>query len=63
MTIDTDEGFVLLVAENDAEAALLAPIAAAINRSDSTAPACLVDNLENGAEHRIINGILQLQVS
>ena len=63
MTIETDEGFVSLVAENDTEAALLVPVAEAINRDDPTCPARLTDNLENGPEKRIINGILTLTVS
>jgi hypothetical protein len=71
MRIETDEGFVSLIAENDEEAKLLAPIADAINKGGAetgvggeniSVPACLSDNLENGVEHRIINGILQLQI-
>ena len=63
MKIETDEGFISLVARNDAEAALLEPIMIAINADDPSAPACLNDNLENGPERRIINGVLNIQVS
>jgi len=64
MKIETDETLVMLVAKDDAEAAMLAPIAGAINAdSDGSFPACLVDNEENGAENRIINGILQITIT
>ena len=63
MRIESDEGFVLLVAKDDKEATLLAPIAEAINGDDKSFPALLVDNLEGGTEHRIINGVLQLTLS
>jgi hypothetical protein len=60
MKIETQEGFISLVAESDAEAALLSPIADAINASDKTFPAELTDNLEGGTDHRIINGVLTI---
>ncbi len=63
MRISSDEGFVLLIAKDDAEKALFQPIADAINSEDPELPAQIVDNLENGAENRIVNGILQIQVS
>lgn len=62
MRIESDEGFISLIAENDAEVAMLAPLAPAINGSDKSLPAQLVDNLENGPDNRLINGILQIQV-
>lgn len=50
-----------LIAENDGEATLLAPIEAAINSQDSKFPACLSHNLEGGPENRTINGRLDIK--
>ena len=50
MRISSDEGFVLLIAKDDAEKALFQPIADAINSEDPELPAQIVDNLENGAD-------------
>lgn len=65
MRIETDEGFVTLIAKDDAEANMLAPIAAAINAEvGSPFPAQLIDYVEDSLPgRRIINGTLQLQVS
>jgi hypothetical protein len=65
MTIDSDEGFVLLIAKDDAEAALLPPIVEAINAEVGRPfSACLVDRVQDGLPGgRILNGILQLQIS
>jgi hypothetical protein len=63
MRIETDEGFVSFIAKDSNEIDLLSKLMIAINSEDSTFPACMVDNLENGTEHRIIDGILQLKVS
>ena len=62
MRIETDEGFITLIAKDDAEKAMLQPLADAINSEDTTEPAQVVDNLENGPEHRIINGSLVIQI-
>lgn len=63
MRIESDEGFLLLIAKDDVEKALFQPIADAINSEDTKCPAQIVDNLQNGPENRIINGVLQIQVS
>ena len=61
MRIETDETLVMLVAEDDAEVKMLEPLAGAINKNGAIAQ--LVDNLENGPDKRVINGILQIQIS
>jgi hypothetical protein len=60
MKYETDEGFVSIIAENDQEAKLLAPVAAAL-QATSPSTVQLVDNTENGPENRIIDGVLQIQ--
>jgi hypothetical protein len=61
MFIESDEGFVSLIAESDAEAALFPPIVEALNKGkDSGLLASLTDNQE--PERPIPNGILQLQI-
>ena len=63
MKIETDGGqFVFLVAKDDAEATLLKPIVIAVNGESDANAACLFDNLENGVEHRILNGVLRLPI-
>ena len=64
MKLESDEGFVSLIAKDDAEAKLLVPIMEAINSENTPAPACLVDNrVDPDPQKWIINGILQLQIS
>jgi len=58
MRFEIDEATVTFTAETDVEARLLEPVAEALNASDKTLPARVVDNMENGPEHRIINGVL-----
>lgn len=54
-----------LIAENDAEIALLAQLDIAINSNNDLSvnpafPSLLLDNLEGGVENRVINGILEI---
>jgi hypothetical protein len=61
MRYETDEGFVSIIAENDAEAALLKAVFDLLAQN-TPSTVQLVDNAENPG-NRIIDGILVLQVS
>jgi hypothetical protein len=61
MRYETDEGFVSIIAENDAEAALLKAVFELLAQN-TPSTVQLVDNTENPG-NRIIDGILVLQVS